>query len=289
MRKYALKKPNPIGLSVPILSDFNIDRQTAEPEMRAHSYHYHNAYEMYYLFSGDRYYFIKDKTYRAKSGTLVLIKPFEIHCAGNYSDEPYERMLISFKKDYVIPLALSVGADLLAPFESESHVIELKDEDRLLIEPLLNSMLSEYKKENGSYEPILKYALAELLAIASRYNEGRENAETGFQDSVNKTVAEAAAYINNNYAEDITLSALAARFYISPCYLSRTFKRVTGSSFVDYLNGVRIKESRRLLLQTDMKISAIADAVGYKSATHFGRAFKAALGISALEYKRNKI
>ncbi len=278
----------PIGLSVPLVRDISVDRQALEPEMRAHSYHYHNGYEMYYLFSGNRYYFIKDKTYCARPGSLVLIKPYEIHCASRFSDEPYERMLISFKKDFIAPLVLSLGADLFRPFDKGVHIIELTREERELAEPLLAVMLSEYKSGDDAYEPILKTALCQLLAIASRHSEEEDNKESGFRDSVNKTVAEAAAYINNNYFEDITLASLSSRFYISPCYLSRTFKKVTGSSFVDYLNGVRIKESQRLLLLGDMKISAVADAVGFKSTTHFGRAFKMIVGKSPLEYKKQK-
>jgi len=59
-----------------------------------------------------------------------------------------------------------------------------------------------------------------------------------------------------------------------------------GFSFVEYLNGVRIKEAQNLLLKTDMSIVDISQTVGYKSLTHFGRVFKNVTGSSPRHYKK---
>ena len=275
------------GLSVTINTDFAIDRQSAGMVGNAHTYHYHNAYEIYYLLSGDRYYFIKDRTYHAKRGALVFISPGEIHCASNYSEEAYKRILISFKKDYLSGLWEALGGqNIFRCFENENHLVELSEEEIPRVEAMLHLMLSEYKNLASDSESILKTSLYQLLAVASRRESKKTENETGNSDSVQKTVSEVAAYINNTYFADMRLLNLAESFYISPCYLSRIFKRVTGSSIVDYVNGVRIKESRRFLTDTNKKISEIADLVGYKSMTHFGRAFKSVTGLSPVEYRK---
>jgi len=41
--------------------------------------HYHDNYEIYYLLSGKRQYFINDKIYRIEKGDVIIIKPYEIH------------------------------------------------------------------------------------------------------------------------------------------------------------------------------------------------------------------
>lgn len=277
---------NAQGLAIFESAPFTIDRQLAEKPGNAHSYHYHDSYEVYYLFSGDRYYFIKDKTYHAKRGSLVLIKPYEIHCASNFSEEPYERILISFKKSFLSELFTAFpSVNFFKSFESDVHVIDLPTAERGFVESLLNSMLAEYKKDSDTSNFFLKTALSELL-VFSHAKKGSGNSEEVYHDAVRKTVSLAAAYINNNYKEDLNLNSVAERFFISPCYLSRTFKRITGSSFTEYINGVRIKEACRLLNKTSMSVSEVAISVGFKSTTHFGRAFKALVGASPLSYRK---
>ena len=170
-------------------------------------------------------------------------------------------------------------------FDDGIHIIDLGFSERAVLESLLNSMLNEYKRETDASKCFLKTALSELLLLSMKSEASRESEET-YKDTTHKTIALAAAYINNNFSEDVSLNLLAERFFISPCYLSRSFKRVTGSSFSEYLNGVRIKEARRLLLKSDMSVSEIAIFVGFKSTTHFGRAFKALVGVSPLSYRK---
>ena len=277
---------NVSGLAVFESAPFTIDRQLTEKPGNAHSYHYHDSYEIYYLFSGDRFYFIKDKTYHAGRGSLVLIKPYEIHCASKFSEEPYERILISFKKSFISELTKAFGnVNFFKSFDDGIHILDVPLSERTFLEALLNSMLSEYKKDSEASRCFLKTALCELL-LFSHTKKGTENREEVHHDAVNKTVSLVAAYINNNYNEDISLNSLAERFFISPCYLSRTFKRITGSSFTEYVTGVRIKEARRLLLKSEMSVAEIAISVGFKSTTHFGRAFKTLVGVSPLSYRK---
>ncbi len=73
---------------------------------------------------------------------------------------------------------------------------------------------------------------------------------------------------------------------VSLCYPSRIFKRITGIPFTDYMNGVRIKESERLIRLGGLPMSEIALAAGFRSATQFGRVFKKTVGVSPSEYKR---
>ena len=278
---------NTQGLAVFENAQFTIDRQLTETLGKAHSYHYHDSYEIYYLFSGDRYYFIKDKTYHAKRGSLVFIKPYEIHCASKFSKEPYERILINFKKNFLLELSTAFpNVNFFKNFDMDIHIIDLPPTERVFFESLLNSMLLEYKKDTDESKCFLKTALLELLLLANTKGNAEKATEETYHDAVLKTVSLVAAYINNNFSEDITLTAVAERFFISPCYLSRTFKRITGSSFTEYVNGVRVKEARRLLSKTNMSVSEIAISVGFISSTHFGRVFKNIVGISPLSYRK---
>ena len=77
------------------------------------------------------------------------------------------------------------------------------------------------------------------------------------------------------------------RFYLSPYYLSRLFRRVTGQSIVDYINGRRIEAAQRLLESTDLNISAVAEQTGFASAAHFRRVFRETMGTGPLQYRKS--
>ena len=82
-----------------------------------------------------------------------------------------------------------------------------------------------------------------------------------------------------------TLS-LSETFFISPYYLSRTFKAVTGFTLIEYVNLTRIKQAQRLLKETDHKIIDIAEAVGFESIGHFDRIFKKIAATTPMTYRK---
>ena len=254
------------------------------------NHHYHDYYEIYYLLAGDRYYFVKDKTYHIKSGSFVLIKPYDIHSTSKANENGYERYLITFRKKFLEDFLKGTDCEiLLTSFINGGNVATFSPEDRVVAENILSAMLSEYQQKKAGYLQFLKASLMQLLLIVSRYSADGESDKARAVDYFNpthKTVSNVAAYINNNYSEDITLTSISNQFFISPCYFSRIFKAATGFSFVEYLNGVRLKEARKLLAKTNLPVSDIGDRVGYKSNTHFGRAFKAAFGISPTLYRK---
>ena len=86
-------------------------------------------------------------------------------------------------------------------------------------------------------------------------------------------------YLEQHYQEDLSLSSVAERFSLSPGYFSTIFKKKAGHNFVHYLTSLRIREAKRLLLETQMTISEVALAVGYSSASFFIRSFKKTEGI----------
>ena len=277
------------GLTILHDFPFSIQRMSHAAPMATKNHHYHNTYEVYYLYSGDRYYFIKDKTYHVKRGNLVLVKPYDIHCTSNFSKSGYDRCLIMFKRSFISEMAGLVGdANLFECFERDIHLIPLSFQEQAFVETLLSAMVNEHKAQSPGYRDFLRTAMVQLLLLASRHAQSAPEGADNDVSPTHKTVSAVAAYINNNYNEDISLESVSEKFFISPCYFSRTFKRVTGIAFNEYLNGVRIKEAQRMLATTDIGIAELAEKVGYKSTTHFGRSFKSITGMSPTEYRRIK-
>jgi YesN/AraC family two-component response regulator len=92
-------------------------------------------------------------------------------------------------------------------------------------------------------------------------------------------------YIQHNY-RTVTLSSLAQAFHFSETYLSKLIHRKMGQSFTEVIRGLKMNHAMEYLTNTSMKISEIADAVGYDSVDHFSRTFRKVYGVRPQEYKK---
>ena len=95
----------------------------------------------------------------------------------------------------------------------------------------------------------------------------------------------AVQYIKENYQTALTLEKTAGQMMLNPSYFSTLFKQATGSSFKDYLNYVRIEESKKLLTNTSDSILDIAIAVGFENQSYFTKVFKKYTGITPKQYR----
>ncbi|CAN5629036.1 hypothetical protein BH10BAC2_BH10BAC2_13720 [soil metagenome] len=107
------------------------------------------------------------------------------------------------------------------------------------------------------------------------------------KDYLTKQVIQAKHFIDNNFAEPIDLSAIAANAFLSKFYFTRLFKSMYGSTPHQYLIAVRIKQAKQLLF-TKKDIAAVCTAVGFESITSFTGLFKKITGITPALYKRKK-
>lgn len=94
-------------------------------------------------------------------------------------------------------------------------------------------------------------------------------------------------YVRNHLSSSaIGVSTAAVLVNMSESYFSHLFKKETGSSFVDYVNSMRIEKAKELLLQTDMKIFEIASRVGVENTNYFSMLFKKLTGTSPSEFRQ---
>lgn len=100
-------------------------------------------------------------------------------------------------------------------------------------------------------------------------------------------VNQAMAYIEEHYAQKLTLQEVADKCYVSQWHLSKLINKYTGNTFYELLNNVRIEKAKALLNDPKLKIGDIVDMVGYSDAAHFSRVFKRIVGVSANEYRNS--
>ena len=122
---------------------------------------------------------------------------------------------------------------------------------------------------------------ADFVAVLKK--ELRSRRETDYTDVL---LDMANKYLEENYAQDITLADLAARTGFSTNYFSSIFKEKIGKSFVQCRTEYRVEKAKQLLSWSAKSITEIATEVGYNDFTYFNRVFKELTGQTPGGYKK---
>lgn len=108
-----------------------------------------------------------------------------------------------------------------------------------------------------------------------------------YQYITSRSISSSIRYINEHYAEDISIKTLADLEHYNVNYYYEWFRSRTGTTPVEYIKKLRMEKAKELLENTDFSIQHIAGQVGYQSNSSFSRAFKEYSGLSPAQYKRN--
>ena len=93
-------------------------------------------------------------------------------------------------------------------------------------------------------------------------------------------------YVNENRTAKITMEHLGKKFGYSVSYLSHLFKKQTGQSLSEYIEGLRIEDAKWLLTQPNLKVTDVSAILGFGSSAYFSLVFKRKTGQSPKEYKK---
>ena len=138
------------------------------------------------------------------------------------------------------------------------------------------------------FKEIIECRLCELLMDIVRA-EGANGSPYGRRrsDTLTGAAHDVAKFIEQSYAQPITLDTLSQKLGYSKIYLCQCFKKQTGESIFSYIYDVRLERAAALLKDTDLDHEQIIARTGFKTAGHFGRLFKQTYGQTPGKYRRS--
>ncbi len=135
------------------------------------------------------------------------------------------------------------------------------------------------RREYQATMRLLQFFADQLGVLANQIVLRQQSAEPA-------QITRARKFFEEQYREKLTLDAVASQAGISRFYFSKTFKKVTGLNFTNYVSRVRVEKAKNLLLNRNYRVSEIGFEVGFQSLTHFNRAFKHIAGESPTLYRQ---
>jgi AraC-like DNA-binding protein len=253
--------------------------------------HQHPYYELLFFSENGSPQRVASHRFSTHPGSLIFVAPMTSHeVLLEPSDHCY---VVYFDLQFLHPemqekampdVELLRRAPELMPFAFQDEIqFSIPVSQIGVAESVFERMLSctESKSKNLCGDTIGRSLLTLLLAEVTERHCTELAQALKTQHVVGQTaryVEAAIGYIDRNLSRRITLSEAAGEVAVTPNYLATLLRRQTGSSFVELVTQRRIAMASDLLAYTSMRISQIADAVGFKDADYFSRRFTQIVG-----------
>lgn len=251
--------------------------------------HMHSEFEMLKMIDGRTEFFINGKRYDVECGDIIFVNSRVPHTTNIYKDS--SAFFVQFHTD------IQPGDNDKYKTKYLSRFVNIANDDAVVFKsgtPLakefsacLDAIRGEYIVKSDAYEIFIKAHIYTILALLYR-NGIIINPEKFFDSSSVGKIMPVLEYIDEHYAEPLTLAAVSEILNINEYYFCRLFKKVINTSFVQYLNFVRVCKAEKMLLSSDKSMSEIAYETGFSSVSYFNRTFKKYKLCTPRDYKKIK-
>lgn len=234
-------------------------------------WHYHPEYELTQIISGSGTRMVGDSFESFRSGDLVLLGP-------NLPHTWVSQKAAGKKKSSAVVVQFSesmfLGISNLEAFEKIKLLLK-RSRTGLSFRrsQLLDVLIQNLAKAKGVRR------ISSLLAVLDELSQckAKRLASAQFELSIRKEnekrINKVCAFVQNHFSRQVSVKEMAALIHLSPSAFCKFFKKVTGKTFSDYLNEIRIGNACILLIESDKPVSAIAIECGFENLSYFNRVF----------------
>jgi len=240
--------------------------------------HFHNDYEMMYVTDGEAEISVDGVQIYTKKGDILFLNKNSNHDV-RITKAPYNRYVaiissFEFEKKFE-------GTDLFLLFKhSPGQYHQVPDSDG--ITHLFDKIITESHKEPDNYTDTLTESyLREILISVWRFSDHK----SVINDDIKSKVLKVQNILENNYHEDIVIDEICKELYVSTYYLTRNFTKYIGVSPKQYLMHIRLNNAGKLLKNTAVPISEIAEKSGFQSTSNFIAYFKKYFGVTPKKFR----
>ena len=250
-------------LDIALLQAFYVDH--------TFSRHSHDYYVICLVRRGSQSFTHQGTKHFTPPGGVILINPGAVH-TGEAADEKGFEMLCLYPTTFHMQTAVFelTGSHQALPFFTDVRVDHHWAANSILT---LHKALS-HEASALECESRLTWTLAQLI---KRYADIHLDEQRPGRER--KAIQHARCYIEERFAQGISLTELAEHVSLSPYYLLRVFRAEVGMPPYTYLESVRIRHAQRLI-EAGKSLAEVAAEVGFSSQSHLTHRFKQVIGVT---------
>ncbi len=256
--------------------------------------HYHRETEMALVLQGSATYRIHHQEFHLKTGDAIVVDTQDLHCITESSEDvimltfyiDMEAFTDSYPNiDFMIFACEEFGQD-----SSQRHQ-KMQNKISFLIHHMVQMMFLSQNSETEDSQ--LAEKLQEILYLMvnhfqgffiqnREFRSGNDDANPADLDRLYRIIK----YMYRNYDRKITLNDVAQNEHLSIYYASHMIKKLSGLSFQNLLNYIRVECAEKLLNEHRYTLTQISELCGFSSLTYFNKCFTTWHGITPSQYKK---
>lgn len=252
----------------------------------------HQMSRFWYIIDGHGTLKLQDREYELKKGTVVSVLPWQITDITSV-ESPIRYYLLIYYFDNinsVIKSFYSIDEPLnIIECLHDNPIMYCGEKQQKDIEHILSCIKDEIGLESINAPDFKSGRLSgvfvtnkiiELILMTIRHGIDGENKKKNIQKS------DILYYMYCNLDKKLTLKKLSALFFMSESSISAYLTKITGLSFFDLLNEMRIGKTVNFLLYTDFTMDELAEILGFVDSSHICKVFAARVGMKANQYRK---
>lgn len=249
------------------------------------SWGFHEELELTLILEGSGRRLVADSSEPYAPGDLALIGAELPHTyVSSPGAEPNTAVIVQFRPDFL-------GRGLWDRPEFVAIASLLRGARRGLAFDDPPPRVTEALPVLGTLRPVERtLALLRLLQTLSEHDAIRplvsERHVPDLGQTTRRRVDIICSFLHDAHRRPIRLDEAAGLVHMSPAAFSRFFHRTLGRTFTDYLNDLRVDAACRLLIDTDLPVTAVAAQCGYRNLSYFNRRFLRRKGTQPRRYRQ---
>lgn len=237
--------------------------------------HAHPFCEIMFVLSGEGEITVKERNYTVRHGDIIVYNPSVEHSERATADAGVEFAFFGISNFKIGELPTDFLIDDLT-----SPVLHTGDEERYSL--YFRSLVEEISSDQPYNELMVKYwARLILIGVLRLANISEAKFVT------NATFTRIHEYLTNHFSEISCMDQICETLGINKYYLSHVFKKYMGTPPMQYVTLRRITHAKRLLRETELPASAVAEACGYQDRVLFFKAFRKLENMTPGEFRRH--
>lgn len=253
--------------------------------------HWHDEVQFALVIKGSVNFTLNNEQFIVPEGDGIFINSGIPHSAKPINDEdsqyicidisPYflaDRSFIIFEK-YVDRLLISVSQILFNKnIDWQKNVLKK-----------IQKIYDEYVEEKNGFEITIKITILEILreVMLNHESGNMDDNNINYNRTSDERIKNVLNYIHKNYQQRIKLDDIADASNLSRSESCRFFKTMTGQTPFEYLLNYRINASFKILRETDLPITEVAQEVGFGSVSYFIEQFRKMTKITPLQFRKS--
>ena len=248
---------------------------------------YTDFYGLSYLISGENLVYSPDGTFIQRAGDMDFALKNRYSRSSCISDKPREGILIKFTDHMISDLLEIMNVDSFDELIGKQSAIHLEKNTQEKVLRIMNEIEKEWNAYNQHSEIILKGLLHKLILIFLSERSKKGALKLPRSDRKQECLANAIEYVKSHLSESPSLPDTAEHIHVSASYLSKVFINQLHTPYSAFILNEKILYAQKLLVNTKMNMSEIADSAGFSSSAYFSDCFKRHVGITPLRFRKS--